>query len=286
MMKTHEYIKRGDILYDIKTEKTGIYSGQCFTSYPPYWGIVDGDKISDRYCINLSEIWRILTSKGNPSGYFPINEHLEVMVTAPQLSDEAPKTIIVGEIFQREQVLFEVSSSHDQNFLRSEDGEYVHPARKNKFLSHFVLFKRIGEDIHQGRGCKNLRIGDWEGARAIRETAKIAHEINRAYCNSIGDKSQPSWENAPEWQKESATSGVRAVVENPYSTPEESHKGWMKQKIDEGWVYGPVKDPEKKIHPCMVSYSELPTEQKAKDYIFLSVAKETFNALVKAYDGR
>lgn len=40
--------------------------------------------------------------------------------------------------------------------------------------------------------------------------AKRAHEVNRAYCASIGDHSQPAWEDAPQWQKDSAIAGVRA----------------------------------------------------------------------------
>ena len=42
----------------------------------------------------------------------------------------------------------------------------------------------------------------------------------------------------------------------------------MKQKTEEGWKYGPVKDADEKEHPCYVPYEELPTEQKSKDYIF------------------
>ena len=36
------------------------------------------------------------------------------------------------------------------------------------------------------------------------EIARVAHEINRAYCASLGDTSQPAWEDAPEWQQQSA----------------------------------------------------------------------------------
>ena len=36
----------------------------------------------------------------------------------------------------------------------------------------------------------------------IVQIAMVAHETNRAYCESIGDNSQPKWEDAPEWQKE------------------------------------------------------------------------------------
>lgn len=103
--------------------------------------------------------------------------------------------------------------------------------------------------------------------------ARIAHEANRAYCNTIGDHSQWSWHVAPEWQQESAIAGVRFVRDNPDATPADSHKSWYAQKEREGWKYGPVKDPEKKEHPCMVPYGALPPEQRFKDWLFLSVVR-------------
>lgn len=100
--------------------------------------------------------------------------------------------------------------------------------------------------------------------------AKIAHNVNRGYCLSIGDNSQPTWEEAPQWQKDSAIMGVKFHLEAERS-PSDSHNSWMKQKEEEGWKYGPVKDAEKKEHPCFVPYSELPKEQQTKDYLFKAV---------------
>jgi uncharacterized protein YodC (DUF2158 family) len=45
----------------------------------------------------------------------------------------------------------------------------------------------------------------------------------------------------------------------------------MKEKIAEGWVYGETKDSEKKTHPCLVSYDELPEFQKKKDALFCAI---------------
>lgn len=105
-----------------------------------------------------------------------------------------------------------------------------------------------------------------------RETiARIAHDINRAYCEAIGDTSQPTWDNAPGWQKQSALNGVDLHLANPNATPEQSHANWLKQKAAEGWSYGPVKDPERKEHPCFLPYDQLPLEQKVKDYLFRAV---------------
>jgi len=103
--------------------------------------------------------------------------------------------------------------------------------------------------------------------------AKIAHEVNRTYCIEIGDNSQPSWENAPEWQKKSAISGVNYHLDNSNSKPEDSHNSWLKEKEEDGWSYGKVKDAEKKTHPCYVPYEELPLEDKVKDSLFISIVK-------------
>lgn len=101
--------------------------------------------------------------------------------------------------------------------------------------------------------------------------AKVAHEINKAYCEAIGDNSQVSWESAPDWQRKSAVEGVQFHINNPGAGPEASHMSWMKEKEADGWKYGPVKDPSKKEHPCFTAYENLPIEQRAKDYIFKQV---------------
>jgi len=100
------------------------------------------------------------------------------------------------------------------------------------------------------------------------QIARIAHEVNRAYCQSIGDDSQVAWEYAPQWQKDSALAGVHLHIENPDAGVAASHESWMSHKISDGWVYGAVKCPELKQHPCIVPFDELPSEQKAKDFLF------------------
>lgn len=105
----------------------------------------------------------------------------------------------------------------------------------------------------------------------IKSIARVAHEINRAYCQALGDISQPTWEEAPDWQRSSAVNGVQFHIDNPLAGPDHSHNEWMKEKEACGWKYGPVKNPKTKEHPCFVPYEQLPVEQKAKDYLFRAV---------------
>ena len=103
--------------------------------------------------------------------------------------------------------------------------------------------------------------------------ARVAHEVNRTYCMSLGDYSQPLWEDAPQWQQDSAVAGVEMHLADPTAGPESSHKAWMRKKVNEGWVYGDAKDPEKKTHPCIKPFGDLPQEQRAKDYIFMGIVR-------------
>jgi len=116
---------------------------------------------------------------------------------------------------------------------------------------------------------------------ALLGIAKVCHEANRAFCQTIGDDSQPTWEDAPDWQRDSAINGVKFHIEAPRRV-DESHANWMQEKLETGWKYGPVKDPEKKEHPCMVPYDQLPEDQKYKDAIFLSVVAALSPILINA----
>ena len=109
------------------------------------------------------------------------------------------------------------------------------------------------------------------------DVAKVAHEINKAFCESIGDYSQPSWKDAPKWQKDSAINGVQFHIDHPKASPSASHEQWLKQKKEEGWRYGKVKNAEKKEHPCFVAYEKLPVQQRSKDYLFKQVVHSLKN---------
>lgn len=105
------------------------------------------------------------------------------------------------------------------------------------------------------------------------QIACVCHEVNRAYCQAIGDNTQLAWPDAADWQRESAIKGVEYAIANPDGPVSAQHDAWLADKAADGWKFGPVKDADKKEHPCCVPYEQLPVEQKAKDYLFKAVVR-------------
>ncbi|MCL2649937.1 MAG: RyR domain-containing protein [Candidatus Azobacteroides sp.] len=44
-----------------------------------------------------------------------------------------------------------------------------------------------------------------------------------------------------------------------------THDIWAQQRIAEGWKYGAERNDERKEHPCLVSYEDLPESEKEYD---------------------
>jgi len=121
--------------------------------------------------------------------------------------------------------------------------------------------------------CDTFEEGQKECEKAVEIIARICHEANKAYCESMEDFSQLPWNDAPEWQRNSAINGVLFHMEHPDAQPSASHESWLAEKTADGWKYGPVKNADKKEHPCFVPFEELPFNQQMKDVIFGGICK-------------
>lgn len=101
--------------------------------------------------------------------------------------------------------------------------------------------------------------------------AYVCHQANKAWCLSEGDDSQKDWPYAEQWQKDSAFNGVQFRIDNPLAPPSAMHDNWSDEKVADGWVYGEVKDVDKKTHPCLVPFDQLPLNQQKKDKLFSAI---------------
>lgn len=105
--------------------------------------------------------------------------------------------------------------------------------------------------------------------------APFAHEANRIITGVVKDVPvQPPWDDAPEDMKKSSIQGVLFALENPDATPKQQWEDWKKNKIADGWSYGPERDNKKKLHPALVDdYSEVNEGTRAKDDLFQLIIK-------------
>jgi hypothetical protein len=56
-----------------------------------------------------------------------------------------------------------------------------------------------------------------------------------------------------------------------------AHDNWARQRLSEGWRYGPERNDARKEHPCLVPYEQLPEAEKEYDR---KTAMETIKAII------
>lgn len=189
-------------------------------------------------------------------------EHIDALIAVSNVHDSkmgAKTTVVVLTL--------------PNGFEVVESSGCVDPANYDHALGVSICMKRIKDKLWMLEGylLQNELNRIVYFTRTAESVARVCHEVNRAYRQALGDDSQPSWEDAPQWQKDGAIKGVLLHLEPADHGPEASHEAWMAHKVAEGWTYGPVKDPEAKTHPCLLPFAELPREQQAKDYIFRAI---------------
>ena len=56
------------------------------------------------------------------------------------------------------------------------------------------------------------------------------------------------------------------------------HESWAQERIKQGWSYGANRDDEKRHHPCIIAYEDLPEEEKMYDR---NTSVETLKLILK-----
>jgi RyR domain/SMODS and SLOG-associating 2TM effector domain 1 len=68
--------------------------------------------------------------------------------------------------------------------------------------------------------------------------------------------------------------GMETVIED---LARNTHDAWARQRLSEGWKYGPHRDDARKEHPCLVPYDTLPESEKQYDRL---TAGQTLKSIV------
>lgn len=108
---------------------------------------------------------------------------------------------------------------------------------------------------------------------SILKIAEMAYEVNRAYRRKIGQTPPKPWSDLNLNEREQYCNGVEFLLAYPNAPLNAQHDNWLHAKRALGWVYGKTLDPEKKTHPNMVPYDQLPEEEREKDRLFRRVVE-------------
>lgn len=68
--------------------------------------------------------------------------------------------------------------------------------------------------------------------------------------------------------------GIGSLVER---LAKHNHDVWARQRLKDGWSFGPVRNDDRKEHPCLVPYADLPESEKDYDR---KTALEALKAIV------
>lgn len=109
--------------------------------------------------------------------------------------------------------------------------------------------------------------------------AKVIHSANRAYVDAIGGRAiNLTWEEIREEERQGLIKAISSMIINP-RTPEVSHEHWCLAREKDGWTKDLKYDYNRKTHPNMVPYDQLPFEEQFKDHLFMGIASIFYGAL-------
>jgi len=106
----------------------------------------------------------------------------------------------------------------------------------------------------------------------LEDIARLVVNTNADYSLALGEQAVTYWDaTSPEVRASIIRGIISALRYDP--TPAQNHQNFIDDRTKEGWTYGPEKNAEAKTHPDMIPFEQLPADQKAKNFIFLSLVK-------------
>ena len=130
-----------------------------------------------------------------------------------------------------------------------------------------------------------------EGYRKITDQATVASRINRDYENLEPAKKEDNRAAARRTPDILALIGLGVVREEDTDAEvpsedevtqliklhlerlaEAEHEGWMAQRILNGWMHGPTRDYDRRVHNCLVPYAKLSEDDREEGSSWCSIS--------------
>lgn len=141
------------------------------------------------------------------------------------------------------------------------------------------LLEELAEAAHEIL-CNSLRAERYKYGPETRQDEKI-HSSLRPYAELPEDEKEQNRNNVRDIPNKLASVGYAIVPARSEDAPVEfldseveklaemEHERWMQEKLDAGWKYAKTTDKAKKLHQCLVSWDELPQDEKDRDRVLV-----------------
>lgn len=127
-------------------------------------------------------------------------------------------------------------------------------------LEHFnnINQEQLSKFIEKDEYFKNIYTFE-----ELEIAAKTAHSVLQCVNRKFNCKELPAWEQTLTWYRASMVKHIEYIIYHNYK-PSRIHDKWIKRKIGFGLKYGKELDWNKKTHPLLVPFTELPVEERMK----------------------
>lgn len=136
---------------------------------------------------------------------------------------------------------------------------------EKKDPNHAVIIKQIDQEFITVYDPQHQKEDNYSVSQFVE-----AWESSHYYLVSVTERGLRRYDPQPIDVKDfQLTSDLEELME---AIAENCHDVWARQRMDEGWTYGPNRDDDKKHSPDLVPYSDLPEKEKEYDRL---MARET-----------
>ena len=136
---------------------------------------------------------------------------------------------------------------------------------EKKDPNHAVIIKQIDQEFITVYDPQHQKEDNYSLSQFVE-----AWESSHYYLVSVTERGLRRYDPQPIDVKDfQLSSDLEELME---AIAENCHDVWARQRMDEGWTYGPNRDDDKKHSPDLVPYSDLPEKEKEYDRL---MARET-----------
>lgn len=100
---------------------------------------------------------------------------------------------------------------------------------------------------------------------------RVIHEALSAWNVANGQPAYDGWDTLDDAGKASTLESVQFVLSHPNVGAGAQHAQWVQQKEAAGWSYAETRDNDKKHHPMMVPFTDLPEDEQRKDALLNAI---------------